>query len=199
MFSKPTCSLPLLQVWPSQVSYSKFLIAIFYKILSQDSPRGEADGQSFIFPILHDDRQNELTCDRRNTLYIDPQQTGDSGIDSIQASPSPNAFVTISGVSSGINISPCTSPPNESPTPSLTKPRRLSSALLHPDHARLLALRQQQLSPDQVECLVVITFVHILSELFCCCRHPLRTLLNLMEVVHVAFKFVQRVQVPRLH
>ncbi|KAJ9591903.1 hypothetical protein L9F63_001578, partial [Diploptera punctata] len=29
----PTCSLPLLQVWPSQ-----------------DSPRGEADGQSFVFP-----------------------------------------------------------------------------------------------------------------------------------------------------
>ena len=29
----PACSLPLLQVWPSQ-----------------DSPRGEADGQSFVFP-----------------------------------------------------------------------------------------------------------------------------------------------------
>ncbi|XP_046677564.1 uncharacterized protein LOC124365618 [Homalodisca vitripennis] len=29
----PLCSLPLLQVWPSQ-----------------DSPRGEADGQSFVFP-----------------------------------------------------------------------------------------------------------------------------------------------------
>ncbi|XP_037031007.1 uncharacterized protein LOC119070673 [Bradysia coprophila] len=132
VFSKPTCSLPLLQVWPSQ-----------------DSPRGEADGQSFIFPILPDDHRNDITVDRRNSLYIDPQQTGDSGIDSIQASPSPNAFVSIAGVSSGINISPCASPPNESPTPSLTKPRRLSSALLHPDHARLLALRQQQVSPDQ--------------------------------------------------
>lgn len=38
---KPTCSLPLLQIWPSQ-----------------DSPRGEADGQSFIFPVLSDDAVN---------------------------------------------------------------------------------------------------------------------------------------------
>lgn len=37
--NKPTCSLPLLQVWPSQ-----------------DSPRGEADGQSFIFPALTDEQ-----------------------------------------------------------------------------------------------------------------------------------------------
>lgn len=35
----PACSLPLLQVWPSQ-----------------DSPRGEADGQSFVFPIVADDQ-----------------------------------------------------------------------------------------------------------------------------------------------
>jgi len=32
--NKPACSLPLLQIWPSQ-----------------DSPRGEADGQSFIFSV----------------------------------------------------------------------------------------------------------------------------------------------------
>lgn len=44
------CSLPLLQVWPSQ-----------------DSPRGEADGQSFVFP------GEESTA---------PQN--DSGIESVQ-------------------------------------------------------------------------------------------------------------------
>lgn len=49
------------------------------------------------------------------------------------------------------NISPCSSPKTGSPTPSVNKKgRRPSSALLHPDHARLLALRQQQSSPDQV-------------------------------------------------
>lgn len=36
--NKPTCSLPLLQVWPSQ-----------------DSPRGEADGQSFTFATINDE------------------------------------------------------------------------------------------------------------------------------------------------
>jgi hypothetical protein len=36
---QPTCSLPLLQIWPSQ----------------DDSPRGEADGQSFVFSIISDD------------------------------------------------------------------------------------------------------------------------------------------------
>lgn len=149
-------------MWPSQVSftlnYETSRVIKSNQLIPQDSPRGEADGQSFIFPILPDDHQNEISIGRRNSLYIDPQQTGDSGIDSIQASPSPNAFVSIAGVSSGINISPCTSP-NESPTPSLTKPRRLSSALLHPDHARLLALRQQQLSPDQVKSLYEKAFV----------------------------------------
>ena len=42
--NKPTCSLPLLQVWPSQ-----------------DSPRGEADGQSFIFPALCEDEVSVFT------------------------------------------------------------------------------------------------------------------------------------------
>lgn len=46
----PLCSLPLLQVWPSQ-----------------DSPRGEADGQSFVFP------GEEV-----------PTHQHDSGIDSVQ-------------------------------------------------------------------------------------------------------------------
>lgn len=50
-----------------------------------------------------------------------------------------------------IITSPCHSP-SGSPTPSLnsnSKLRRPSSGLLHPDHARLLALRTQQISPDQ--------------------------------------------------
>lgn len=75
---------------------------------------------------------------------------GDSGIDSIQASPSPNALVTLPGIGPAI-ISPCQTPIG-SPTPSLSsvkKSRRPSSALLHPDHARLLAMRSQQISPDQ--------------------------------------------------
>lgn len=36
--TKPACSLPLLQIWPSQ-----------------DSPRSDPDGQSFIFSVLSDD------------------------------------------------------------------------------------------------------------------------------------------------
>lgn len=36
--NKPACSLPLLQIWPSQ-----------------DSPRGEGDGQSFIFSVNCDE------------------------------------------------------------------------------------------------------------------------------------------------
>lgn len=70
---------------------------------------------------------------------------GDSGIDSIQASPSPIALPDKS------NISPCISPLG-SPTPSIgdRTHRRPSSALLHPDHARLLALRQLHISPDNV-------------------------------------------------
>lgn len=36
--NKPACSLPLLQIWPSQ-----------------DSPRGEGDGQSFIFSVNCED------------------------------------------------------------------------------------------------------------------------------------------------
>lgn len=66
------------------------------------------------------------------------------------ASPSPNASC-LPGVVLPIIQSPCHSP-TSSPTPSLSscnKIRRPSSALLHPDHARLLALRSQQISPDQ--------------------------------------------------
>ncbi|XP_075162025.1 uncharacterized protein LOC142234740 [Haematobia irritans] len=200
--NKPTCSLPLLQVWPSQ-----------------DSPRGEADGQSFIFPVIAEtstssssgggnststsgggntlltntsgnssnSASNRLTLnteDRRNSLYCDTLHAGDSGIDSVQASPSPNALpaspgstlIGLANVSAEVgscNASPATTPTQGSPNPSLRggnrmgarasisvgapNYRRKSSALLHPDHARLFALRMKhaaaleraQTSPDQ--------------------------------------------------
>ncbi|XP_065360969.1 serine-rich adhesin for platelets [Calliphora vicina] len=206
--NKPTCSLPLLQVWPSQ-----------------DSPRGEADGQSFIFPAIAETSTssssgggnststsvgttlttstsgnssnstsgNHLTLntvgDRRNSLFCDTLHAGDSGIDSVQASPSPNALppppgsalMSISGngptivdcgAISSSNVSPATTPTQGSPNLSLRghrmgarasisigapNYRRKSSALLHPDHARLFALRMKhsaaleraQTSPDQ--------------------------------------------------
>ncbi|XP_075214066.1 uncharacterized protein LOC142320250 [Lycorma delicatula] len=82
------CSLPLLQVWPSQ-----------------DSPRGEADGQSFVFST------EDGTVPAQTTSHPD------SGIDSVQASPGCAA--------------------EREPSPSLAG-RRPSSALLHPNHARLL-------------------------------------------------------------
>ncbi|XP_037907203.1 uncharacterized protein LOC119649216 [Hermetia illucens] len=140
--NKPTCSLPLLQVWPSQ-----------------DSPRGEADGQSFIFPAIGDELSpgthsgNHNNNDRRNSLFCDTLHAGDSGIDSIQASPSPNALPCPPGLAS-TQISPVTSPTNGSPNLSIGRFRRKSSALLHPDHARLFALRhhhfqQSTTSPDQ--------------------------------------------------
>ncbi|KAL9702346.1 hypothetical protein quinque_005864 [Culex quinquefasciatus] len=145
----PTCSLPLLQVWPSQ-----------------DSPRGEADGQSFVFPLAPDDTHlgglhhtsslyhpaiasgsgsGDL---RRNSLFVDQLQAGDSGIDSVQASPSPVAMPCHPMVVSNA-ISPSASPTVGSPTPSVDRNnRRPSTSLLHPDHARLFALRQPT-SPDQ--------------------------------------------------
>ncbi|XP_049545802.1 uncharacterized protein LOC125957262 [Anopheles darlingi] len=123
----PACSLPLLQVWPSQ-----------------DSPRGEADGQSFVFPIVADDLQNN---GRRNSLFVDQLHAGDSGIDSVQASPSPIAMPCHPLVVSNA-ISPSASPAG-SPTPSVERAnRRPSTSLLHPDHARIFALRAPT-SPDQ--------------------------------------------------
>ncbi|XP_030573110.1 homeobox protein 5 [Drosophila novamexicana] len=196
--NKPSCSLPLLQVWPSQ-----------------DSPRGEADGQSFIFPAIvettvgstnvastssssnnnndNNDSNNSgcrrsnnhltLRTERRSSLYCDTLHAGDSGIDSVQASPSPNAFITppgVHGLPSGqtgggsCHVSPTSTPTQGSPNLSLGRRhmrnsicvvssggganyRRKSSALLHPDHARLFALRMKhaaaleraQTSPDQ--------------------------------------------------
>uniref|UniRef100_A0A182IKI8 Uncharacterized protein n=1 Tax=Anopheles atroparvus TaxID=41427 RepID=A0A182IKI8_ANOAO len=126
----PACSLPLLQVWPSQ-----------------DSPRGEADGQSFVFPIIADDQQSSSNG-RRNSLFVDQLQAGDSGIDSVQASPSPIAMPCHPLVVSNA-ISPSASPTAGSPTPSVDRAaRRPSTSLLHPDHARIFALRAPS-SPDQ--------------------------------------------------
>ncbi|EFA03617.2 uncharacterized protein LOC657648 [Tribolium castaneum] len=104
----PNCSLPLLQVWPSA-----------------DSPRGEADGQSFIFPACAEDATSQ------NSTCFDINHHNDSGIESTQVSPSPIPCVSSS--------------PIHSPTPSIRRP---SSALLHPDHARLLRLYPMS-SPEQ--------------------------------------------------
>lgn len=73
---------------------------------------------------------------------------GDSGIDSVQASPSPIAgpYPSISGIST------VQQQPSVSPTLSNggnCNKRRPSSALLHPDHARIFIMRPQP-SPDQV-------------------------------------------------
>lgn len=76
--------------------------------------------------------------ERRDSSFSDQIHGRDSGIDSSQASPSPNTVTYL---------------PSGSPTPSLNngnKQRRPSSALLHPDHARLLPLPiRSQTSPDQ--------------------------------------------------
>ncbi|RZF33212.1 hypothetical protein LSTR_LSTR009757 [Laodelphax striatellus] len=87
-----TCALPLLQVWPSQ-----------------DSPRGEADGQSFIFVSEETAAGNAL---------VHNASRADSGIDSVQASPC------------------CTVEKEPSPTTGGRRPS--TSLLLHPNHARLL-------------------------------------------------------------
>ncbi|CAH1130997.1 unnamed protein product [Ceutorhynchus assimilis] len=103
----PNCSLPLLQVWPSS-----------------DSPRGEADGQSFVFPEFADDNVSQhSTC-------LDAIHHTDSGIESTQVSPLPPPIPTS---------------PIASPTPSLRRP---STSLLHPDHARLFRLYNIS-SPEQ--------------------------------------------------
>lgn len=128
------------------------------------------------------------TGELRNSLYCDTLHAGDSGIDSVQASPSPNALpptpsstlmglsgnapIVDCGIISSCNASPATTPTKGSPNLSLRgnrmgarasisvgapNYRRKSSALLHPDHARLFALRMKhaaaleraQTSPDQ--------------------------------------------------
>lgn len=110
---------------------------------SSDSPRGEADGQSFVFPPCADDAASQ------HSLYFEgAHNPNDSGIEStqvitynhhlnassfklnheLQVSPSPLAFPS----------------PLPSPTPSLRRP---SSALLHPDHARFFRAYHAS-SPD---------------------------------------------------
>ncbi|XP_065164213.1 uncharacterized protein [Atheta coriaria] len=111
----PNCSLPLLQVWPSS-----------------DSPRGEADGQSFVFPVCAEDANCVISCFEANNHH-------DSGIESTQVSPSPVPCHSM------INH---TSSPLTSPTPSLRRDRRPSSSLLHPDHARIFRSYTSS-SPEQ--------------------------------------------------
>lgn len=99
------CSLPLLQVWPSQ-----------------ESPKTEDDSapqQRFIF-----------NCEDHSA-----SQQNDSGIDSVQASPSPRPSQCFQQTGDEL-----------SPTPSM-KSRRASSAFLHPNHARLIRPRS---SSEQV-------------------------------------------------
>ncbi|KAB0804078.1 hypothetical protein PPYR_01048 [Photinus pyralis] len=93
---------------------------------SADSPRGEADGQSFVFPDYAEDNISQ-----NSTFEINNHN--DSGIDSTQISPSPFAC--------GSTVSPL-----PSPTPSLRRPS--SATLLHPDHARILRLHPLS-SPEQ--------------------------------------------------
>nr|CAD7262347.1 unnamed protein product [Timema shepardi] len=104
----PACSLPLLQVWPSQ-----------------DSPRGEADGQSFVFP----------GADEGANGFFDLSVQHDSGIDSIQVSPSPGSVTQCPTIHEPPPPPPVTT---SSPSPTFSSSRRPSTALLHPDHARLL-------------------------------------------------------------
>ncbi|KAF5300266.1 hypothetical protein FQA39_LY11123 [Lamprigera yunnana] len=102
-------TLPLLQVWPSS-----------------DSPRGEADGQSFVFPYCSDDAASQHSNYEAN-LH-------DSGIDSTQISPSPFACGS-------------TASPLPSPTPSLRRPS--SASLLHPNHAMRIQRLHPLSSPEQ--------------------------------------------------
>ncbi|XP_014212862.1 uncharacterized protein LOC106642559 [Copidosoma floridanum] len=95
--SEPRGGLPLLQVWPSE------------------SPRGEADGQAFVFPDVQDN-------------------VNDSGIESIQVSPSPTCMGGPGSANSG-NGGPSGAATSVSPAATPQQSRRPS--LLHPDHARL--------------------------------------------------------------
>ncbi|KAJ1520026.1 hypothetical protein ONE63_004256 [Megalurothrips usitatus] len=110
-------SLPLLQVWPSQ-----------------DSPRtdADADGGAFVFPAGLGHKPAGSTTSSASAAT----HQHDSGIDSVQASPTPCPVSPRSP-----RTPPRSRSPSPSPTPTPTGPRRsssaLSSALLHPDHARL--------------------------------------------------------------
>lgn len=113
-------------------------------MLNQDSPRGDADGQSFIFGVHIDECIDGNDSERRDSSVS--TNARDSGIESSQASPNPMPLPL-----------PCTNPailttPARAASPVPNRQRRPSSALLHPDHARLLSLtlpNRNQLSPDQ--------------------------------------------------
>ena len=115
-----------------------------------------------LYQVQNDTSFNEQL--RRNSLFVEQMQAGDSGIES---SPSPIALplhpiIVTSAIdlkNTSSSSSPSTPPhciqlicsAQVSPTPSTRQQqRRPSSALLHPDHARLFALRQQLASGDQV-------------------------------------------------
>ncbi|KAG5681508.1 hypothetical protein PVAND_010934 [Polypedilum vanderplanki] len=137
------CSLPLLQIWPSQ-----------------DSPRGEADGQSFVFSVMSDDitkQQNDTTfieqsssllstsvgiC-RRSSLSVEHGQ--DSGIESVQASPSPIAQSNQPIIVTNSSALKQPQSSSSSPTPSDKQPQQRLRKLLHPDHARII---RPPTSPD---------------------------------------------------
>ncbi|CAG9803425.1 unnamed protein product [Chironomus riparius] len=140
---KVACSLPLLQIWPSQ-----------------DSPRGEADGSSFVFSVISDDtikKHNDDTtfiespstslavniC-RRASLTVEHGQ--DSGIESVQASPSPiNAQSNQPIIVTSSSSLKQQQTSNSSPTPSDKQLQQKQRKLLHPDHARI---QRPPTSPD---------------------------------------------------
>ena len=78
---------------------------------------------------------------RRNSLSI--EHGGDSGIDSVQASPSPIAQQSNQPIIITNNLKQSST----SPTPSERQQQRRFSQLLHPDHARII---RPPTSPDNV-------------------------------------------------
>lgn len=104
--------------------------------MAKDSPNAEVDGQCFVFDSNVDDC---IEIERRDSTSSDHLRRRDSGIESTQASPSPNRSTELP-----------TSGPSTPLANNGNKQRRPSSALLHPDHARLLPLQNRyQTSPNQ--------------------------------------------------
>lgn len=79
----PNCSLPLLQVGSCYCSVARSVTKYKNTMLqvwpSSDSPRGEADGQSFVFPECVDNVSQHSIC-------VDNIYHTDSGIESTQVS-----------------------------------------------------------------------------------------------------------------
>lgn len=109
---------------------------LFFISMAKDSPNAEVDGQCFVFNSNEDDCKE---IERRDSTSSDHSRRRDSGIESTQASPSPNRSAELP-----------TSGPSTPLVNNGNKQRRPSSALLHPDHARLLPLQNRyQASPNQ--------------------------------------------------